>query len=253
MLPRDFRPDGTFDLVRLGRDADGGYLVEPHSIQQAGHLIGMGLSTDWSFEASFARQNSAPIDVYDHTVTTAFWRHGILTRIAKTFLLTAGIEEAFRAIRLYWDYRRFFRGDHRHFIERIGAERQQATSLSRAFARRQGSAPVFLKIDIEGDEYRILDQVVEHASELCGLVIEFHHVHRARNQIRGFIRDLPLALVHIHPNNFGGVDDEGSPKVLEMTFAKNPTVRQATHTLPHPLDQPNNPKWPELQLVFDQP
>ena len=34
MLPSSFRPDGTYDFVRLGKDHDGGYLVEAQSLHQ---------------------------------------------------------------------------------------------------------------------------------------------------------------------------------------------------------------------------
>ena len=34
MLPKRFKPAGTFELIRLGSDHDGGYLVDPKSIQE---------------------------------------------------------------------------------------------------------------------------------------------------------------------------------------------------------------------------
>jgi len=35
MLPKSYKPDGSFDLIRLGSDNDGGYLVDPKSIENS--------------------------------------------------------------------------------------------------------------------------------------------------------------------------------------------------------------------------
>ena len=51
---------------------------------------------------------------------------------------------------------------------------------------------IFLKIDIEGDEYKILDQIIKNSENLTGLVIEFHNVSRnIINTIETFIKKLP--------------------------------------------------------------
>ena len=36
--------------------------------------------------------------------------------------------------------------------------------------------PVFFKIDIEGSEYRILDDLINYQKVIEGLVVEFHNV-----------------------------------------------------------------------------
>ena len=53
MLPTKFKPKGTFNLIRLGKDNDGGYLVEKNSINGSKSLIAMGIGKDWSFEKDF--------------------------------------------------------------------------------------------------------------------------------------------------------------------------------------------------------
>ena len=52
-----------------------------------------------------------------------------------------------------------------------------------------------------------------------------------------------MDLVHIHPNNFGGVDKNNNPLVIEITFAKNPSYISEEVILPNPFDSPNNNKY----------
>jgi len=69
MLPKELKPKHLYNLLRLGRNNDGGYLVEKDSLEASKALISFGLSFDWSFEKDFYNvHNNAPIHCYDHTV-----------------------------------------------------------------------------------------------------------------------------------------------------------------------------------------
>ena len=46
---------------------------------------------------------------------------------------------------------------------------------------------IFLKIDIEGSEYRILDQIIAQQNLLTGMVIEFHDCDLHYRRIEKFI------------------------------------------------------------------
>ena len=50
MLSHNFKPENEYDLIRLGKNNDGGYLIERESVKSVNSLISMGISTDWSFE-----------------------------------------------------------------------------------------------------------------------------------------------------------------------------------------------------------
>ena len=47
------KPKYNYDLIRIGRDNDGGYLVEKKSLENTQSLISLGISDDWSFEEQF--------------------------------------------------------------------------------------------------------------------------------------------------------------------------------------------------------
>ena len=84
---------------------------------------------------------------------------------------------------------------------------------------RLDDAPIFLKVDIEGYEYQILDEIVACSDRLSGLVIEFHLVSKNKEKIEKFLTEIKLELIHIHPNN-NRLDDEGDPKAIELSFSK---------------------------------
>ena len=52
-LPNFFKFKTAKDLVRIGRNYDGGYLVCKKDIDETEVLIGLGIGDDWSFESNF--------------------------------------------------------------------------------------------------------------------------------------------------------------------------------------------------------
>ena len=56
------------NLIRLGVNKDGGYVVESQIIKKADMLISFGIGYDWSFELDFLKKNNkAGINIYDYT------------------------------------------------------------------------------------------------------------------------------------------------------------------------------------------
>ena len=55
-LPKSFKPKYNFDLIRLGRNNDGGYLVGKNTIKNTENLISIGIYDDWSFEKDFKKR-----------------------------------------------------------------------------------------------------------------------------------------------------------------------------------------------------
>ena len=56
-LDKFFKPIANYELVRVGRSNDGGYLIGKNSINSSEYLISMGLDLDWSFEEEFKKKN----------------------------------------------------------------------------------------------------------------------------------------------------------------------------------------------------
>ena len=60
--------------------------------------------------------------------------------------------------------------------------------LEKMLVPRKYSKNLFFKIDIEGSEYRLLEELVEFQGTMCGLVIEFHDIDLHIEKINNFIK-----------------------------------------------------------------
>ena len=61
VLPLFLRPLKGAELVRMGRDNDGGYLVDKRSIISSEFLLSFGIYDDWSFEKDFKKFVNVPV------------------------------------------------------------------------------------------------------------------------------------------------------------------------------------------------
>ena len=110
---------------------------------------------------------------------------------------------------------------------------------------------IFLKIDIETSEYRILKDIISNQKKIIGLAIEFHDCDLHEKKIINFINSLDLTLVHIHGNNYSDKDLNGNPTAMELSFARFPIKKNKPISLPNKLDMPNNKNKKEVRLRFN--
>ncbi|MGB0910108.1 MAG: hypothetical protein ACPGYT_07070 [Nitrospirales bacterium] len=255
MLPINFKPSGTFDLIRLGSKHDGGYLVETKSISEAKTLLSFGIHDNWLFEKQLLKMNEIPLHAFDCELGLKLLLRNIVLSFGECFFNFKKPIQAFsrfgETIGNALDYKKFFK-DNRMFSNlMIGYDGSNSKSLSTILSDNALEYPIFLKCDIEGWEYRILDEMVSHSDKFCALTIEFHDVDLHLERIKNFIEKFSLEVVHIHPNNYGGVDDKDTPIAIEMTFARSPQKISSTPSLPHQKDAPCDPDHTEIDLKFD--
>lgn len=246
-LPDFLEFRSAVDLVRVGRDNDGGYLVSAADIARSEVLIAGGMLDDWSFEEDFLSHREVPVTVYDASVGLIV----LLTRCLRSVLFEA--ERGFLAYRLGRPlaYLRFFRDRRKHVRKFIGPEPGANFVTLDAILGMAGSGEAFLKLDIEGGEYAILNDVLRNQERLSGMVIEFHDCNARLGQIRDFVGEFSLRLVHVHANNHVPMPRvPGLPDVMEMTFSRNATPGAET-LLPHPLDMPNFSDREDILLRFE--
>ena len=110
---------------------------------------------------------------------------------------------------------------------------------------------IFLKIDIERDEYRVLDDIIDFQDKINGLVIEFHDFELNIDKIENFINRFKCELVHVHPNNSGPSGKNNIPSILEFSFAKFPIAIGERTDSSHELDQPNVKGKKDIKLKFN--
>lgn len=245
MIPRLWRPVPVCGQIRLGRPHDGGYLLPVEAATAADVLISMGLNTDWSFEEDYRRvRPSGRVVCFDHTVTTTMW--------AKTTVKNV-LHLRTREVLGYWRYREFFaHPEISHRKTAIGYDGPTSVSLRTIMSDLTASNSVGLKIDIEGSEYRILDQIVTDRSRIAFVVIEFHDVDIHRTLISNFLESMRgFTVTWLHANNYGSVDPSGDPLFLEMSLvADRYALPTESPSATDALTTPNNPHLPELELRF---
>ena len=112
---------------------------------------------------------------------------------------------------------------------------------------------IFFKIDIEKNEYSILNELVKYRNKIECLVIEFHSIRKNFKKIKKFIKEFKLNIIHIHVNNYGPVSISGFPSVVEFTFVKKKYCKKNTKDIKLPiknLDFPNNPDEDDKKVLF---
>ncbi len=252
-LPPEFKFKTTDDLIRVGRNFDGGYLVSRADAEATDCLIGLGINDDWSFEKSFRDLKRVDVLAYDASVGQRFFIKSVL----KSALRPWRLRRLFRSVRNLVDYRSFFLQQGVCHLEKfVGFDSINAlpnnnhfVSLSSVF-ESVDYENIFLKIDIEGSEYRILETLIKYEYRISGLVIEFHDCDLHLDKVKKFVRESRLKLVHIHANNFAPICQRTKmPLVLEFTFSSNATT-ECEPTLPNLMDMPNNSQLPEITITI---
>ena len=150
---------------------------------------------------------------------------------------------------LFVDYKNFFKDSKKHFKQRIGPGKD-GVNINHILNKNNIELPVFIKIDIEGSEYRILDELLKFQNNITGIVIEFHDFDYHKNIIYDFCKKLNIDLIHIHPNNFAPKDKYGDPTVIELTFEREPIIIGDNPTFPNELDMKNNSSEKDINLFF---
>lgn len=271
-----FRPVALDDLVRVGRAFDGGYVISRRSLQAARVLVGLGINGDWSFESDFVAANPAVRVVgVDGSVSANVFRRWSAGRAARGALAAArgdlaaarrGVREAAEHLQLSRELPRFFDGERHRFVQRFITDTDGPSSLTwRALvaehlppAPTDGRPDVFVKMDIEGSEYRVLPDLLADGARITGMAIEFHDCDLLWERFEEFMAaaSAHFHVAHLHGNNYVPlIAGTRTPRVLELSLVNRRLVEGA----PAPsaaafplagLDAPNDPARPDYPLEF---
>ena len=214
--------------IRLGRPNDGGYVMLDDFAGIAA-AISAGIGDDASWDLDIA-EIGIPTYQLDHCIASSpakhpnliFMRHRLVSHEAEGGETLAAL------------------------IDRYG---------------HGGEAELLLKMDIEGDEWPILDQTdADRLRQFAQIICEFHYFSRANqrdwyNRAKRVMEKLSgiFQVVHVHGNNCEAIISIGNvpfPQVLEVTFANRARYQftDSAVLFPTPLDQPNCPGKADLFL-----
>ncbi len=260
------RPVVFDDLVRLGNTHDGGYVLPRAILEGSDALVTCGLALEWTFELEYRKLFSQkPIWAFDYTVDPKHYYKRFLTGLKRLPMLRKGaFRDLMRSYARQREFDRLFNGITGIFRpKRIFNRIEQVSydiTLPQVFGAIRGESRLIAKIDIEGSEYRIIDDLLDFKHMVTCILLEFHDTEPFREPFLKALAKLQDAyvLAHLHGNNYVGAASDGLPEVLELTLVRKDLVSNSSAAklrshLPLPgLDFPNHPDRPDFHFDFTQ-
>ncbi len=257
-------------LIRLGPNGDGGYVIPGDQIKSCELLISLGLSDNWLFDKEFlARNPTARVIGVDHTVGPWWFLRRIFIYLWKIPLYALignrrKISKYATKLRNCVGYFFFFREPHSHLKRRVSTSGGRLDiSLGQILDSNLGRPArhdVFLKMDIEGSEYGVVQDIVQYQNRIRCIAAEFHDLDKRTEEFNESMQSLSqhFCIVHIHGNNGSAYDYTNDfPSAAEITFINKSLIEwdlpfSAFQYPRERLDFPNNPAAPDYRLHFEQ-
>jgi len=244
------------DLIRLGSKYDGGYVVPRSCVIESDMLLSFGISSDWNFEKDFHGLNrAAPIHAYDHTVSQKIFGRRAFVALLRALAKRTSFADFFGEWKTLSDWKKTA-GIMNHHQRRVSnrAGHPIDITIDEIFEEAKDKKKVFIKMDIEGSEYRTLPKVLRYSDQIAFMVVEFHDSEALRLTFEAIISQIrqEFEIVHIHGNNFGEPAVDGLPDSLEISFLHKSLIpRSSAHRRSiylENLDAPCNPDKEEIYV-----
>lgn len=247
-------PQYKMKLKRVGSQNDGGYLIPAELIKKTQTLLSFGLNDDWSFEESFKKINyRCNVYCFDHTVNRKFWYEYTILSFFYFIKNFKNYNKIIKFIKYFLFFRKKLKNF--HIKKKIVPKKLYSNEISINEIINSHKEKVFLKMDIENDEYRIL-KFLPNFKIILGFVAEFHYIDLNYKIIKNFLLNNPnFKIIHLHANNMGGIDLCGNPTTIEITlinkkFCKNYIFLKNKKFYKHPLDSPNDKSRKDINFNF---
>ena len=187
MLEKFYKPVVNVPLSRIGSKKDGGYYLPNKIIKISKKIISCGLGSDWSFEKNLQKKNKdITIVFYDHSINFIFWFKTTISYIYFFIRYRSDIKN----ILIFFNYIKFFK--HKNIkheklkVTRIDNLKKKEISLNQILKKELDD--IILKIDIEGDEYLLLEDIAKYQKKINCLIIEFHKIDKNKKKDRKFFK-----------------------------------------------------------------
>ncbi len=231
--------DGPLQLVRHGKQNDGGYVAPVKAFKSADVLLGYGIGADNSFEDSFSQIYNKPSYGFDCSIDHIDSKSPLFTFVNQCISSD-----------------RFLRHNQKP-SGKVSSFSQQIDNLGLK------NKKVFIKMDVEGAEYDAFESILEHYANITGIVLEIHFLDKNEFAMRALklLNDLDkhFVLLHVHGNNccenssFYTTNSIGKiPIVIELTYINKAllTKYHLAENQAHPtaIDMPNDLNKPDAQF-----
>lgn len=221
VLPLSLEPGSYQDLVEIGNGGDGTYYLKPQDLE-ANIVLSLGLSDEWSFELFFLEKGYSVVAVDGSVGTREFIKRFIFALVG--FKLKIAYQRAQTLIR-YFLLCKFDNFIHLRKFVGLSTKVHFVTldELIRQYTNENDQ--IILKCDIEGHEYRILNDIIKYRDRISTFAVEFHDADLHMETIRQFHTDSGYNIAFLQANNAGEIGENGYPTLLEVTFTKQ--IREA--------------------------
>ena len=251
-------------LTRMGINKDGGYIVYKKLIDNSNILMSFGMGDEYSFEKDFLRKNEKnKVFIFDYSINYKIYIKNIFKVIRRILKFKRKYKDLKALFKTFHDFRKFINKDRVEFFsKRItnNIKTEQDINLRKIFEELKidKKEEIILKIDIEGDEYKIIDDLLIHYEQISQIIIEFHDVHKKKEEFFINVKKLQkfFTIVHLHANNYNHYNDDGFPINVEITLCKikyitDSKIRSFNFPIKN-LDYPNNSELPDLEINFQK-
>ena len=265
-LPEEYNfliPSATKSLVRIGVKKDGGYIVDNNLIKKSKILVSFGMGDEFSFEKEFLEiDKNNQVFIYDFSISHFYYLKEFLKNIRRILKFKRNLGHLKKWFLEYFEFIKFtLMKKVSFFSKKITnyANLKNEISLNKIFKNPNliNKKEIILKIDIEGSEYDIIDDILKYENKISLLVMEYHDTHIKKDEFFENITKLKkyFDIIHLHPNNYNKLNQDGFPINIEMTFSnKRLKLNTKIKNLNFPiskLDYPNDPTKPDLEINFN--
>ena len=224
----------NFDLIRIGRDNDGGYIMLD-DFKSGGIAYSFGISDDVSFDKDIASKGY-DVFMYDHTIEK------LPENNSKFHFFKQGISDG-----------------------KTQDERLKSLEYFISQNNHENQRDMILKMDVEGAEWGFLESVKpETLSQFSQITFEFHGINNPylHESILNTLKKINKThqLVHIHGQNCGHYISIGNKifcdqiEVLYVLRDKYKFIDNYSVKLPINIDMPAASKRDEIKLgEWNQP
>lgn len=231
---------GPIELMRLGKNNDGGYVVPVAALRSADVLLGYGIDNDISFEEGFSAYYQKPSFGFDCGVD----------KVKANNPLFHFINECIGSSTFVYKHQKVSGGvsTFSYQLKKLELEKKN----------------IFIKMDIEGAEFDAMPDILKYSSTISGVVLEIHfgpvrnNLKQANDLLAAINKD--FLLVHVHGNNcdknwlHASTNHKTIPATLELTYINKKSIKHAkripSQLVPNQLDMSNCPENPEVEFTL---
>jgi len=253
------------DLLRIGNNGDGGYVLGKSQMDKTKILLSFGVFDNWSFEENFIKDRRDDIicHAFDYSVSEwMFTKKAVVKKLIRHRLSKGTRNWTYDKIK--HPFVKVFDGKsgffHKKFLGVVDDKMNVSVPslFSKILPQSIDDLSIFVKMDIEQGEFRTLSYFEPYYRYINGFAIEFHDLDiLGRNfaeEVERLKNDFYVA--HVAANNVVGyIPGTKLPRLLEITFINKLLVSgiPQNSSLEYPvqgLDFPNIPEYEQLHLDF---